>query len=109
MRVLLASARLLLPDTMGSGALRRGLRGGVHGGALLLDAYSSSADVDAVVTAFVLAATRALVSAGSIGRTESSAMGSVRACGENEGARVRDQQDLSQHQCGAAEQAAATG
>jgi hypothetical protein len=49
---------------------------------LLLDAYSGSADVGAVVTAFVLAATRASVSAGSIGRTESSAMGGVRACGE---------------------------
>jgi hypothetical protein len=47
---------------------------------LLLNAYSGSVDVDAVVTAFVLAATRASVSAGSIGRTESSAMGSVRAC-----------------------------
>jgi hypothetical protein len=32
-------------------------------------AYSGSADVDTVVTAFVLAATRASVSAGSIGRT----------------------------------------
>jgi hypothetical protein len=51
----------------------------------LLYAYSGSADVDAVVTAFVLAAARASVSAGSIGRTESSAMGSVRACGEERG------------------------
>jgi len=50
----------------------------------LLDAYSGSADLDAVVTAFVLAASRASVSAGSIGRTESSAMGSVRACGDEQ-------------------------
>jgi hypothetical protein len=50
------------------------------GRTLLLHACSGSADVDAVVTAFVLAATRALVSADSIGRIESSAMGSVRAC-----------------------------
>jgi hypothetical protein len=48
----------------------------------LLHAYSGSGDVDAVVTAFVLAATRASVSAGSIGRTDSSGMGSVRACGD---------------------------
>jgi hypothetical protein len=55
-------------------------------GLRLLDAYIGSADAHAVVTAFVLAATRAWVSAGSIGRTDSSAMGSVRACG----ARSRD-------------------
>jgi hypothetical protein len=48
---------------------------GLHG-------YSGGTHVDAVVTAFVLAATRALVSAGSIGRPESSAMRSVRACGD---------------------------
>jgi hypothetical protein len=39
--------------------------------ARLLHAYSGSADVDAVVTAFVLAATRASVSAGRIGRADS--------------------------------------
>jgi hypothetical protein len=50
---------------------------------LLDHAYSTSPDIDAVVTAFVLAATRASVSAGSIGRTEFSAMGSVRACRES--------------------------
>jgi hypothetical protein len=44
-------------------------------------AYSGSADVYAVVTALMLAATQASVSAGSIGRTDSSAMGGVRACG----------------------------
>ena len=51
---------------------------------LLPYAYSGSADVDAVVAAFVLAATPASVSAGGIGRTESSTMGSVRACGESQ-------------------------
>jgi hypothetical protein len=48
----------------------------------LLDAYSGSADVDAVVTAFVLAAIRASISRSGIGRTDSSAMGRVRAFGE---------------------------
>jgi hypothetical protein len=52
-------------------------------GALLGHAFSGSADVHAVA-AFVLAATRASVSAGSIVPTDSSAMGSVRGCGETE-------------------------
>jgi hypothetical protein len=56
------------PELAGDAADRR--RDDVGGDALLLDAWSGSADVDAVVTAFVLAATRASVSAGSIGRTE---------------------------------------
>jgi hypothetical protein len=47
-------------------------------------AYSGSADIDAVVTAFVLAAVRASVSAGSIGRTESSTIRCVRACGDSQ-------------------------
>jgi hypothetical protein len=55
---------------------------------LLLDAYSSSGVVDAVVTGFLLAATRASVSAGSIGRTDSAAMGSVRARREERNSRV---------------------
>ena len=50
-------------------------------------AWSGSADIEAVVTAFVLAATLASVSAGSVGRTESSPMGGVRACGDEQ---VRD-------------------
>jgi hypothetical protein len=49
---------------------------------VLPHAYSGSADVDAVVAAFVLAAARASVSTGSIGRADSSATGSVRAYGE---------------------------
>jgi hypothetical protein len=63
-------------------------------GRLLLYAYSGSADVHAVATAFVLAATRASVSAGSIGRTDSSAMGGVRACGEYEVGRRSRGSDL---------------
>ena len=48
-------------------------------GAWLDYAYSGSAEACAVVTAFVLATTRASVSTGSIGRPDSSALGSVRA------------------------------
>ena len=66
---------------------------------LLDDAYWGSGDVDAVVTAFVLAATRASVSAGSIGRTESSAMGSLRAWGEKGGATSRIGRDPLSHPC----------
>ena len=44
------------------------------------------------MTAFVLAATRASVNAGSIGRIDSSAMGSVRACSESQG-RVPQQRE----------------
>jgi hypothetical protein len=57
------------------------------GEALLLDAYSGSAGVDAVVTALVLAVTRPSVSAPSDGRTDPSAMRSVRACGGSGAAR----------------------
>ena len=53
---------------------------GEDAGAELLDAYGGSAAVEVVVTAFMLAATRASVSAGSVGRTDFSAIDRVRAC-----------------------------
>jgi hypothetical protein len=56
--------------------------------ALLLDAWSGSAGVDAVVTALVLAASRPAVSAPSSGRADPSSMRSVRACGDEQGTEV---------------------
>jgi len=47
-----------------------------------LHAWSGSGGLGSVVAALVLTASRASVSAGSIGRTDSSAIRSVRACGD---------------------------
>jgi hypothetical protein len=54
------------------------------GHVLLLDAWSGSVGVDAVVTALVLAARRPSASALGDGRTDPSAMRNVRGCGDEQ-------------------------
>jgi hypothetical protein len=57
----------------------------IAGATLLHYAWSSSGGVDAVVTAFVFAASRPSVSATSDDRTDASPMRSARACGDEQG------------------------
>jgi hypothetical protein len=79
---------LLLADTMGhvrpADAIAGGSPTAPAPATLPLDAWSGSAGVDAIVTAFVLAASRPSVSAPSSGRTDPSATRSVRACGDEQ-------------------------
>jgi hypothetical protein len=74
---------VMWPAGMGMRGRMKGHAAGLEGGpALLVDAWSGSPCVDAVVTALVLAASRRSVSAPSHDRTDRSATRGVRACGD---------------------------